>query len=368
MGILEKLNLISKTTNNSTVLLNWDSREICSISELNTTDVNIVQHFIEIHDDYKTYKNCFLNNVFLSEIAICFCKKKEFINCEFEITNLLHCSSFLIDCDFKDCTFYIADYDRNSVSFNLKTTLKNKLYSNNNIVYKKSYIEYLADKYKLDLNKAPKKLLTGISLNYSDLSKCILPNDKNFFRNLSDSEVHNLNLPKINLNNYDTSKTRFSNIVFTDDSVLSVEAMKTGIFSSFLPKINFKDINKDYNNFLRFYNCTFSENTIFPEDKDFFTRCTIRNCIMPTFDYSKYKIYGDTFYRCTFTEESKLPEDFFTSKYIKNIENIEKVPSSYLDKIVIISEFEKPKDFYNKYSKLLSKESKFIFCKKYNLC
>lgn len=367
MGILEKLNLLNKTINKSSVLLNWDSRESCSIDELNTTDVKIVQNFIEFYDKYTTYKNCFLNNVFLSEIAVCFGKKKEYINCEFEITNLLNCANFLVGCEFKNCTFYISDYDRNTVSFNIHTTLKNKLYSNDNIVYKKSYIEYLSDKYKFNLNKVPKYLLKGISINYTDLSKCILPSDRNFFSNLSDTEIHNVKLPTLDLNKYDINRVRFSNIAFTEDSILSKDAMKTGIFSCLLPIIDFEEVVKEYDGFIRFYNCTFRENTIFPKDKDFFTRCTIRNCVMPTFDYSDYKIVGDSFYRCSFTEESKLPNEFFTSKYIKNIEQLVNVPTSYLEKIIILTELEKPKAFYEKYLNVLSENDKFLFYKKYKL-
>lgn len=366
MGILEKLNLIN-TTKNSSVLSNWDSRESCSIPELNKTDVKIVRDFIEFYDSYTTYKNCFLNNVFLSEIAICFMHKKEYINCKFEITNLLHCANFIIGCEFKNCTFYISDFDRNTVSFSIHPTLHNKLYSNDNIVYKKSYIEYLSQKYKFDLNKVPKHLLRGISINYTDLSECVLPSNKDFFANLSDVEVHDINLPKIDLNKYDMSKIRLSNITFTRDSILSTDVMKTGLFKSVLPDIDFENIIKEDTSFLRFYDCTFSPRTTFPKDKDFFTKCVVRNCIMPTFDYSDYKISGDSFYNCTFKEGSKIPKEFFTSKYIKNIENLAKIPSSYLDEVVILTELKNPKNFYEKYSAFLSEKTKFLFYKKYKL-
>lgn len=370
MGLLEKLqlsNIIINSKNQSKMLSNWDSRKSCIRADLDKTEVSIVQDLFHTFDCYTTYKNCFLNNIFLSEIAIYLMNEKKFINCEFEISNLLKCSSILLDAEFKNCTFYISDYDNNSISFDIKPELKMKLYSNNNVVYKKSYIEYLAEKYKNNLNKVKKDYFKGICLNHADLSRCELPNDRDFFKDLSDNNIHHLKLPNIDLNNYDLSNTTLSYVSFSKDSILSVEAMKNGIFNSNLPKLDFTKIDSNYYNLLRFYNCNFDEDTIFPKDLDFFTKCIIRNSNLPTYDYSNYKIKKDTFYKCSFSEKSKLPESLFTSDYISCIEDFEDIPSSYLERIIILSQLKKPTDFYKRYINKLSNKEVFMLSKKYSL-
>lgn len=370
MGLLEKLqlnNITINSKNQSSTLNNWDSRNTCIRDDLDKTEVTIIQDLFHTFDCYTTYKNCFLNNIFLSEISIYLMNEKTFVNCEFEICNILQCSNLILDSEFKNCIFYISDYDSNSIFFETKPALKAKLYSNNNIVYKNSYIEYLAEKHKNNLNKAKKDNLRGICLNYSDLSKCKLPNDNKFFKDLADKNIHHLTLPDIDLNDYDLSNISLSHIKFSKNSILSVEAMKNGILNSNLPKIDFTKIDSSHYNLLRFYNCIFDEDTVFPKDLDFFKKCIIRNSTLPTYDYSNYNINKNTFYQCSFSDKSKIPEAFFTTEYIECIEKIENIPSNYLEKIIIFSQLKKPTDFYKKYTNKLSAKATFILSRKYNL-
>lgn len=365
MSIFEKLNL--NILDKSDTLTNWNSRKYCKLKLLNTELVEKVQHFIETYDSYKIYNKCFLNNVFITEIANCFDKSKEFINCEFEITQLFQCASFIKDFNFKNCTFYITDYDDECVTFTLYTNIKEKLFSQGNKVIKSSYIEYLSKKFSNDLRKAPSRLLDGISINYSDLSETILPDNVNFFDELSDTEIHHIKFNVINFNMYSTRYQRFSNIIFKPNTVLSEEMISNGLFNCTLPVIDFRNFNKSKFGSFKFYECKFKEGTIFPSYENFFLECTIRNSFLPTFDYSNYNVSDKTFFKCSFTNESKIPNKIFTTKNIKALDNVLNIPPSYLNSYILFGKIDQPILFLNKYFKFLSKESLFVLSKKYCL-
>lgn len=370
MSIFEKLNL--KILDKADTLTNWDSRKSCKLKLLNTELTENVQHFIDTHDNYKIYNKCFLNNVFITEIANCFDKSKEFINCEFEITQLFQCASFIRDFNFKNCTFYIADYNDDCVTYTLFPSVKEKLFSQGllsygNTVIKSSYIEYLSKKFSNDLRRAPSKLLEGISINYSDLSEIILPNDVNFFDELSDTEIHHVKFNVTDFNMYSIKHQRFSNIIFKPNTVLSEEIISNGLFNCTLPVIDFRTFNTSKFGSFKFYECKFKEGTKFPNYENFFLECIIRNSSLPTFDYSNYNVSDKTFFKCSFTNESKIPSKIFTTKNIKALDNVLNIPPSYLNTYILFGKIEEPLLFLNKYFKFLSKESLFVLSKKYRL-
>lgn len=365
MSILNKIN--KKLHSKDKVLTNWDSRERCTFRYLDTELVTTVQSFIEQQDSYTTYSKCFLNHVFTTEIAICFQRNKNYIKCEFEILDLFKFSKLAKYSNFKDCIFYISNYENNSSIFNLENELFSVLYSNGNKVIEHSYIEDLALKYNNDLSKLAPSLSKGISINYSDLSHCKLPKDRYFFTNLADRDIHDVSFSEINFNEYETGICRFSSIKFSKYSVLSESVLAQGLSGCELPIIDFNLYNPERYSTWRFSDCIFVDGTVFPEYKNFFLECTIRSCFLPEFDFTNYEVNDKCFYNCHFTANSKLPKSIFTSQYIHILNNIKKIPNEHLDSYIKFGEIPSPKEFLSMYKDVLSHTSTFWVCKKYNL-
>lgn len=365
MNVVDKL--YSSFINSSEILTKWDSRKFCKLQILNTETVEKVQKFIEHYDSFKTYYKCFLNNIFITEIANIFENEKEFISCEFEITSLYNCAYTLKDFSFKKCTFYIANYEEDCVTFKLFEGIKDILYSNGNKVIKCSYIEHLSKKYSHDLRNVPSNLLNGISINYSDLTDTILPDNINFFEQLSDTEIHHVRFGSVDFNKYNLHKNRFSNIDFNIKSTLNPMMMTNGIFASKLPSINFNLYENTLYKGFKVFKCSFAEGTIFPNDRNFFIDSFIKESTLPTFDYSKYRVNKNTFFKCSFTDKSILPDNIFTEEHTDMLLNISKIPSPYLTKFILLGLVRNATEFFNKYKDSLSDEEMFFLIKKYNL-
>ena len=365
------MSFLDKIINNEEKLVKWDSRVLCKQEILNSMFTEDVQGFINKQDSYSIYYNCFLNNMFNTEIGTCFLKKKTFIKCEFEVVNLIQAASFFKFNEFEKCTFYTSNPSNINTVFQLCPELKDIFENSCNTVIYEPYITYLSNKYSHNLNKIPEHLLAGISLDYADLSNYILPKDNNFFKNLSSKTINYCKFDNVDFRNYKLLTTTFTNCVFNSKCILSKEMMSLNLYKCALPVINFNNYTIDNSTNLSFNGCSFQNGTIFPKDKDFFLRCSVREAILPVYDYSDYNVtsgkYSNIFSGCTFKEGSKLPKDLFKSENISILKKIKEVPAEYLDCYIRYNLIKDPYKFLESHHHKLSDTSFMILCKKYNL-
>lgn len=365
------MSFLGKIINTDEKLTKWDSRIMCRENIFNELFIEDIQDFIDKQDKYTVYQNCFLNNIFNSKVASCFIRKKLFLKCKFEIENISHSILLLQENDFTGCTFYIANKSELSSAIQLHPEIKEIFESNNNVVIEEPYIVYLSKKYSNNLNNVPSNLLTGISLNYADLTKCILPNDKDFFKNLSSNIITFAKFDNVNFKEYNMSLASFRECVFSSKCTISEEMMLIRLCNCTLPAINFNNYNLDKNRYLGFVNCSLQEGTVFPKDENFFLYFSVEGASLPAYDYSSYTVdlkkQPDIFSNCSFKEGSKLPNDLFKSENISVLKKLKEVPSEYLDCYIRYNLIKDPYEFLEEHHRKLSDDSFMILCKKYNL-
>ena len=111
---------------------------------------------------------------------------------------------------FTNCVFY---FNNSNSLFNILELFHKDVLSkisDNNIIIKNSYIEHLAQQYNYNLDKVSNKLLCGISINNTDLSKYTLPSNPLFFQHIATKDMC-------------WKKRGFEGRVYLDKSVLLIE-------------------------------------------------------------------------------------------------------------------------------------------------
>ncbi|MGU8989300.1 hypothetical protein ACV3V0_16520 [Clostridium perfringens] len=352
------------------ILTNWDSRKEFRISILEETPSYKIQERISQLNSFSAYKNCFLNNCFLLEIAQYFDSPKLFEKCEIELNTLTPFLSLIESNEFHDCIFYLNDSVANDSALDSSTDLTLSPIKRRNKIIKSSYIEHLCKKYKNNLKKAPIKLVTGISINNADLSNTILPNKPDWFKSLGTKDIYNVKLPKLDFNNYNLGNIRFSNCTFDKNSIVSENLLSSDLYECILPKIDFNNLKRlstNQNLRYRFNSCTFDNDTKFPEDINFFTDNVFTSCLLPDYDYSLYNVNKTTFMGCTFSEKSTLPIAMFKKENIDIINYLKNIPQKYLSQIVLSAPIRYPESFFFKHLDRLTHEDIFILHQKYQI-
>lgn len=345
----------------------WDSRKCSELKELNLMNHEEIQKFIENEDKYSTYSKCFISNEYLTQITPYTSDNKTYNKCEFEIGLNVEIGNFIERNNFINCIFYLNNSNEifNILELFHKDAL-NKIISNNTII-KYSYIEHLAKKHNYNLNKVSNKLLHGISINNIDLSKYILPSNPLFFKNLATNNISSVAFGEVDFRQYDMSDLIFNNIKFSKKTFLSEEMLCNVFKHCILPEIDFTLYNESTYKRFRFSRCIFDNNTIFPENENFFLNCTITECSLPPYNYSRYLINHNTFKGCYFTDDSTLPKTIFTTKYIYKINHIENIPQKHLADCVKFANINNPVLFLKQYVDSLSLPIYALLCKKYNI-
>ena len=365
MGLFQIFN--ENINSKNSTRLRWDSRQCSELKRLHLMTHAEIQNFIESEDKYSIYYKCFISNEYLIHIHQYSSHNKTYNKCEFEIDTNTEIGYFLSNNTFNNCVFYFNN--SNSLVNILELFHKDVLskISDNNIIIKNSYIEHLAQQYNYNLDKVSNKLLCGISINNIDLSKYTLPSNPLFFQHIATKDMFNVTFGEVDFRKYDMSNLVFNNITFSSNTFLSEEMLCNTFNNCILPSIDFTLYNESLYKRFRFFKCTFTDNTIFPNNEDFFINCTITECVLPTCNYSKYLINHNTFKNCYFTNDSTLPDAIFTSKYIYKINYIQHIPQKHLANCVKFAYIYNPILFLEQYIDLLNLPTYALLCKKYNI-
>lgn len=363
MKLLDNFNV--KSVQIGPVCYKWDSRDCPDINNIESLSTETISSLIQKYNKYVKFSKCFITSKYLNQINQYLDSNKHYYKCEFEFFFNQSMLFFLKHNTFKQCTFYISNY-KDFIAILQKTdnNILNSIKANNFII-KNSYIEYLSPKYNFDLGKIPNKLINGISINNSDLSKCTLPKDHLFFQKLDTNTLYNIIFGNVDFKFYDIHGISFSCIDF-GESILSTDTTLNSTFiDCILPPIDFNLYDKNPN--FTFIGCTFNNNTIFPKNKNFFLDCSIYKCNLPNYDYSEYLVKESTFKHCKFDNEATLPKDVFNSKNIQIINHIDKLPIKHLEDCVKFAHIDNPNLFIDTYSEYLPLHLLALLHIKYNL-
>lgn len=365
MSLFKKFN--ENLNSKKSIRFKWDSRKSIELKKLNSMHHEEVQKFIEGEDKYLKYSKCFISNEYLTQVTQYISDNKTYNKCEFEIGLNFEIGNFIKRNTFNDCIFYL---NNSNEIINILEIFHNdaliKLKANNLIIYD-SYIEHLAKKHNYNLNNVSNKLLYGISINNTDLSKYILPSNPLFFKSLATNTISNVSFGDVDFRKYDMSNLFFNNIKFSKNTFLSEEMLCNAFRHCILPAIDFTIYNKSAYSRFRFSRCTFNKNTIFPKNENFFLDCAITACQLPSYNYSKYLINHITFKDCTFTDDSTLPDAIFTTEYIYKVNHIYNIPKKHLADCVKFAYIYNPTLFLEKYIDSLTLPIYALLCKKYNI-
>lgn len=354
-------------TSTKSIRFKWDSRKCTELKRLNSMHFEEVQTFIENEDKYSKYSKCFISNEYLTQVTQYISDNKTYNKCEFEIGLNFEIGNFIKRNTFNDCIFYL---NNSNEIINILEIFYNDAFvkvKSNNLIINGSYIEHLAKKHNYNLNNVSNKLLCGISINNTDLSKCTLPSNPLFFQNLASNTIVSVSFGEVDFRKYDMSDLFFNNIKFSEQTFLSEEMLCNAFRHCILPAIDFTLYNESAYKRFRFSNCIFNNNTIFPKNENFFLDCDIIECILPSYDYSKYLINHNTFKYCTFTDDSTLPDAIFTTEYIYKINHMKHIPKKHLADCVKFAYIYNPTLFLEQYIDSLTLPIYALLCKKYNI-
>lgn len=267
---------------------------------------------------------------------------------------------------FDNCVIFIDEIQLSEFRLGFYEKEFSRITQNNTLI-DNSLITTLCSQFGNDLSQCPVQLTRGLLLQQKDLTNIQLPNHKNFFNDLLYRTIYSCKLPNIDYSIYNLSNVTFSNVEFHDDSTFSNNFIYSNFTSCILPPIDFSKIEYSKLKPLKYFNCEFAQETIFPEDKYFFQNNNILSAILPSQDYSNYNIDKYMLAQYTFTNESKIPKEYLTYRNLKHILKMKNIPTEYLKNCVRFAPIKFPNDFIQKYNDRLSNEDIFILSRRYNI-
>ena len=356
---------ISNNKNTSTKLQHWDARQKYNPQTYLESTPEMFQELLEYHEKVLTYKKCFITEQFVTDVLLYVETPKLFLKCTFEINNITNYYMLIKDNRFINCTFYLNRTKANLNLLYINSRIYDRVFEASNKLIENSFIHSLCKKYKNNLAKANPSEFYGIHIDNYDFSDTILPQNKDFFLRLGKNSINGVTFPKLDFTKYDLYNNKFLNVTFNPDCTLHKNMYMGNLNNCILPIIDFRTLPEKNYHLLNFQGCTFHNNTVFPSQKDFFTKATVSECLLPNLDYSEYLINKNSFNNCKFSSEATLPKDIFKPENIHILTSLSSIPHKHIFQYLMYSNIIPTDEELNTYKHILSPTQMAIIYKKF---